>query len=349
MKLPLIPLVAVATGVALGGSAQAQNAPPQRGFQYLAPGRAFNQNTAPRSSAQPSASTLPGAAAAPAQVAPRRVPQAPVAQSPVGQARVAAPYGRYPGYAAPGIWGVRYVAGNGYPVSLFGNFSQGPAYEAPGYSAGPVYDPDEVAQGTGAGTPPAPGYAAPGAGVPQAGPSNVPPSGPAAPMYGGTPSQGGISPIYGYAGRFNGPYYGYGPQYYGYGGCNGWGSGYNSPYYTAGYYGANACCRSSRRLCTPFGGMALGCGSGCYVATPPPCPTLCDPCNTSAAGPGYAPQPMIAPPASGIQPQPQPLPPTPQPPTETPPPPQPSVKPAPQASLFPRVPIYPRIPNLPET
>ncbi len=315
MKLPFIPLMAVATGVALGGTAQAQNAPPQRGYQYFAPGRSFSQNTPANNNLQQSTPVLPGAAAAPRQVAPAV---------------------RYPAPTAPGSWGVRYAAGYGYPASLFGQFVQNPGYQGPGFSAAPNYGSPEVAQGSVPvpTTPPAPGYAAPQAGAPQQ----------PAPGSGGALG-GGISSIYAYSGRYPGAYYGYGPQYYAYGGSYGWGSSYNSPYYNSGCYQANACCRAPRRLCTPFGGMAYGCGSGCYVVTPPTCPMPCDPCNTSAVGPGVAPPTYPQPPAGGAQPQP--MPPTPQP-LDTPSPPQPTVKPAPQASNSPPVPIFPRIPNLPD-
>jgi hypothetical protein len=310
MKLLSIPLVAVATGVALVGTAQAQNSPAQRGYQYFAPGRSFGQNTPANNNLQQSTSALPGAAAAPGQVAPTP---------------------RHPAPTAPGSWGVRYAAGYGYPASLFGQFVQNPGYQSPSFSTAQTYSSPEVAQGTVPvpATPHAPVYVNPQPGTSQP-----------APGY-GAPLGGGISSIYAYSGRYPGAYYGYGPQYYGYGGSCGWGSSYNSPYYNSGCYSANACCRAPRRLCTPFGGMAYGCGSGCYVVTPPTCPTTCDPSGAPAVGPGVAP-PTYSPGA-----QPQPMPPTPQP-LDTPAPPQPLVKPAPQASNSPPVPIFPRIPNLPD-
>lgn len=330
MKLPILPLIAAATGITLGGTAYAQNTPQQRGFRFLAPGAAFSQNAQARANLPQTATGLPRAAAAPVQVL---------------------PVDRNYGQTAPRTGGVRYAAGNGYPASLFGQFVQGPGNPSIGFGS-PQYAPQEVAQGASPGAPPSPGYGPAGPGAPQAGVGNVPTPGSNPAQYGNAPppaAAGGLSPIYAYSGRYNGPYYGNGMQYYGYGGCCGWGSPYNSLYYNSGCYGVNACCRSSRRFCTPFGGMGFGCGSGCYAMTPPPCPTVCDPCYGSAVvpGPGVAPPTYV--PQQGGGAQPQPMPPTPEPPGDTPPPPQPSVKPAPQASNFRRVPIFPRIPSLPET
>ena len=163
MKLPFIPLVAVATGVALGGTAQAQNAPTQRGYQYFAPGRSFGQNTPANNNLQQPTAALPGAAAAPAQVPPTA---------------------RYPRPTGPGSWGVRYAAGYGYPASLFGQFVQNPGYQGPGFGAAPNYGPQEVAQGAAPATPPAPGYANPQLGVPQPSPGSVPGPGGMTPTYG---------------------------------------------------------------------------------------------------------------------------------------------------------------------
>jgi hypothetical protein len=173
------------------------------------------------------------------------------------------------------------------------------------------------------------------------------------PMSSAAPAPGGISSIYAYSGRPYGPYYANAVQFYSYGGNCGWGSPYNSIYYNSGCYLDNACCRSSRRLCTPFGGMGYGCGPGCYVATSPLCPTGCDRYGTMSPSPSIAPPTYAPPPAGNMQPQakpqPQPMPPVPQPPVETPDPPQPLEKEDPQASNSPRVPVLPRIPNLPET
>jgi hypothetical protein len=117
---------------------------------------------------------------------------------------------------------------------------------------------------------------------------------------------------------------------------------YNSGYYTSGCYEANACCRCCRRRCTLFGGMAYGCGAGCYTAIPAPCPTTC------AYGDPYG--NMIAPPANGgPTPAPSAAPPTPAPPTpspsidngDSPQPIEKKVSPAPQANLFPRIPGLP--------
>jgi hypothetical protein len=252
-------------------------------------------------------------------MAPNRAPQAAVPAAPAqaaAQAPAAAPEAAqmqpspYTGYfvpARPVSWGVRYAVTNGYPPSLFGQFvgadPQDPVQIAPpqpGAPAAPMYS-----------NPPAPGYAAP---------APYPPA--------------GLSSIYGYAGRGYGPYYGYGAMYYGYGGTGSYGSAYNSAYYNSGCYQGNACCRAGRRYLTPFGGMGYGCGSGCYVQIPPPCPMVCDPCATTAA------------PASGtVLPAPNatPTPVTPQPPgAATPPAPiEKRVVPAPQANLLPRLPELP--------
>src|SRR5262245_42118685 len=147
--------------------------------------------------------------------------------------------------------------------------------------------------------------------------------------YGGTANYpAGINPYkYSYPANDPGGYY-YAPVY-------------NSGYYTSGCYQENACCRCCRRRCTLFGGMAYGCGAGCYTMIPPPCPTAC------AYGVPYG--NMVAPPANGAPtPAPSAAPPTPTPPTPAPldenAPPQPiekKVSPAPQANLFPRIPGLP--------
>jgi len=246
----------------------------------------------------------PVAAPQAAQAAPAQAP----AVAPVPAPAHPGPYTAYYVPARPAAWGVRYAVTNGYPASLFGQVvdadPQDPVPIAPpqsGAPAAPMYT-----------NPPAAGYAAP---------APYPPA--------------GLSSIYGYAGRGYGPYYGYGPMYYGYGGTGNWGSAYNSAYYNGGYYQGNACCRAGRRYLTPFGGMGYGCGSGCYVAIPPPCPMVCDPCATTGA-----------PPASGTPlppPNANPGPPTPQPPAAgTPPAPiEKRVVPAPQANLLPRLPDLP--------
>jgi hypothetical protein len=151
---------------------------------------------------------------------------------------------------------------------------------------------------------------------------------------------------YAYASRCNGCYGGetyYSPGYSSYGYSS---PIYNSGYYTSGCYQSNACCRTSRRFCTPFGGMFRGCGCSCYSPPPPPCPTTCyvDPCYGPMGGGAY-----YAPPAYGT---PTPMPSTPAPSTTTPPapgnidngPPQPiekKVTPEPQANLSPRIPGLP--------
>ena len=228
------------------------------------------------------------------------------------------------GYAVPSrpvTWGVRYGVGYGYPASLFG--------QVPGSAAGQPLPPPNA-------QPLTPAYAQPNYGNGS--------------MFLGTASMApvtGSSSIYGYAGRFYGPYYGYGPSYYGYGGSGGWGSAYNAGYYGSGCYTGNAGCRASRRFCTPFGGMFRGCGSGCYAPTPAPCPTACaytDPCGPMT---GY---PSAAPPAYGT-PLPSPsntgpsnvAPPMPAPPDAQYPaaPVEKRVTPAPQARNFPRIPNLP--------
>jgi hypothetical protein len=336
MKRPFVCFMAVAIGMVVGGTADAQDAPQQRGYQYFAPQRSISQRALTTTSAQQSATGLPRAAAAPGQV----VPYSPSARQ-----------------TAVGGTGVRYVANYGYRPSLFGRLVQGPRIERIeiGSPRNPV--PIAVAQATGL-TPPAAGYTAPpasgytstGSATPPAA-GSAPVSGNPGPMYGtieAGPMPGGISSIYAYSGRAYGPYYSNGMLYYGYGGSNGWGSPYNSVYYNSGCYNVNACCRAPRRLCTPFGGMAYGCGRGCYVVTPPTCPTVCAPYGSSILAPGVAPHPTYAPtPTNGSQPQP--MPPKPEPPDETPAPPEPSVKPDPQASNVPQVPVFPRIPDLPET
>jgi len=117
---------------------------------------------------------------------------------------------------------------------------------------------------------------------------------------------------------------------------------YNSGYYTSGCYQSNACCRTSRRQCTLFGGMFRGCGCSCYSPPSPPCPTTCyaDPC--------YAPMGTnYAPPAYGTPtpaPSTTPSPPAPANPVDDVAPPQPiqkKVTPEPQAKLSPRIPGLP--------
>jgi hypothetical protein len=156
------------------------------------------------------------------------------------------------------------------------------------------------------------------------------PGQPATPSYDGPYSgSSGINPDkYSYAGRGPGNYY--------------YASAYNSGFYTTGCYEANACCRCCRRRCTLFGGMAYGCGPGCYTSIPLPCSTAC------AYGVPYG--SPAAPPANGTPtPAPSTAPPTPAPPTPAPgaddgAPPQPiekKVTPAPQANLFPQIPGLP--------
>jgi len=119
---------------------------------------------------------------------------------------------------------------------------------------------------------------------------------------------------------------------------------YNSGYYTSGCYESNACCRTSRRQCTLFGGLFRGCGCSCYSPPPPPCPTTCyvDPCYGPMGGATY-----YAPPAYGTPtpvPTTKPAPPAPGNPIDNAAPPQPiekKVTPAPQANLSPRIPGLP--------
>ena len=244
----------------------------------------------------------------------------------------AVPYG-YAVPARPVSWGARYSVGTGYPASLFGQLT------APTY-AQPTPTPAPLAQ------PMTPAYAQPNYGNGS--------------MYMGTASTTpvtGYSSIYGYAGRFYGPYYGYGPSYYGYGGAGGWGTPYNSGYYGSGCYSANACCRASRRYCTPFGGMFRGCGSGCYLPTPAACPTACaysNPCGQMTGSLTPVPQTYDSPTLTPSNTAPSntgranpaptynPAPPTPAPPdADAPTPVEKKVTPAPQAKN------YPRFPNLP--
>ena len=83
--------------------------------------------------------------------------------------------------------------------------------------------------------------------------------------------------LYSYAGRSTGDCYS--------------SSAYNSGYYGSGCYQSNSCCRTSRRLCSPFGGLFRGCGSGCYAPQAAPCQTTCyaDPCSSMRGGSSYAP------------------------------------------------------------
>jgi hypothetical protein len=116
-----------------------------------------------------------------------------------------------------------------------------------------------------------------------------------------------------------------------------YGSAYTSGYYLSGCYRTNACCRASRRLCTPCGGMCLGCTPGCYIAQTPPCPTTCaygyPATGTTSAPPAYGtPTPV---------PSTTPSPPAPANPDAPPQPIERKVTPAPQANLFPRIPGLP--------
>ena len=161
-----------------------------------------------------------------------------------------------------------------------------------------------------------PAYAQPGYGTPSI--SGAPAANP----------PGGYSDKYAYAGRTYS--------------AGSFSSAYNSGYYTSGCYYSNACCRASRRLCTPFGGMTRGHGSGCYVPTPPPCPTACAysiPSYPRAGGGTYAPPAYGTPtPVPSSQPVAPPAP------ADTIAPPQPvekKVTPAPQANIFPRIPGLP--------
>jgi len=126
--------------------------------------------------------------------------------------------------------------------------------------------------------------------------------------------------------------------------CNGMAycSPYNSGYYTSGCYEWNACCRTCRRPCTPFGGMFRGCGCSCYSPPPPPCPTTCyvDPCY-GPTGTYYAPPAYGSPTVVPAKPAP---PPAPSNPDDNENPPQPiekKVTPEPQAKLSPGIPGLP--------
>lgn len=330
MKLASLTLLAAAAGVVLSTDTYAQNAPSQRGYLYFSPGRTYSQAARPDGRLQSNPPAAVPATTDPAQ--------------PVPAPRTAASL-----QARRTTWGARYGTsyGSGYPASLFGQvrpvtayasqaeLAQAPAAAAPAAGAAPVPQSPATPQTT---LTPNPGYG--------------PAYGGGAPMYGGVPpalSPSGRSGIYGYAGRYYAPgfsygstyYGGCGPSYYSYGGCGGWGTPYNSSYYTSGCYNTNACCRAPRRSCTLFGGLFAGCGSSCYVPTPPQCPLTCDPCETGAV---YGAPPLMAP--QGALAPPDPAPPTPMPPAETTSPPAPvekKVTPAPQASNT------PRIPDLPET
>lgn len=311
-------LAVLATGLIIGAIARADEPQPQRGYFYFPPvkstapmyrPRATVQQTAQQPSQQQSTAAM---RTAPVQSYAAR------ANTPVAHSNPAVPYG-YSVPSRPVSWGVRYGVGAGYPASLFGQVTAPPA-------AQPVPAPSQ---------PQTPAYAQPNYGNGS--------------MYQGTPSTTpvtGYSSIYGYAGRFYGPYYGYGPSYYSYGGMGGWGTPYNSGYYTSGCNSANDCCRASQRYCTPFGGMFRGCGCGCYIPNPPPCPTACatvDPCGPVTGAP--APAPSAAPQTydSPVQPPSNAAPPSPQPPATQDPvtPVEKRVTPAPQARNFPRIPDLP--------
>lgn len=160
--------------------------------------------------------------------------------------------------------------------------------------------------------------------------SPAPPSPPAStaqPMYDAptaAPATSTINPYkYAYAGRADS------------GTC--FGSAYTSGYYLSGCYQSNACCRASRRLCTPFGGMSYGCTPGCYIPQTPPCSTTCaytyPATGTTTAPPAYGtptPLPSTTPP-----------PPAPVNPDAPPQPIEKKVTPAPQANLFPKIPGLP--------
>lgn len=301
-------LTVLATGLMIGAVVRADEPQPQRGYLYFPPVKSS------ATANQPAYRT-------------RSVVQQPV-QHQLGTVTRTAPVAAYAtpavpyGYAVPTrpvSWGARYGISGGYPASLFGQVTA-PAAAQP---TAPAY-----AQ------PATPAYAQPNYGNGS--------------MYQGTPSMApvtGYSSIYGYAGRFYGPYYGYGPSYYGYGGACGWGTPYNAGYYGSGCYTGNACCRASQRYCTPFGGMFRGCGSGCYLPTPAPCPTACayvDPCGpvTGAPAPVAAPQTYDQ---NSPAPSNNTAPPTPQPPDAADPatPVEKKVTPAPQARIFPRIPGLP--------
>lgn len=303
------------TSLILGTLARADEPQPQRGYFYFPPVKsttpAYRSRAAVRQPVQQTAQpqATPAARTAPVQSYAARLNPAAV------NSNLAAPYG-YAVPSRPVSWTARYGVGAGYPASLFGQVTAPPAAQpAPAASQ-----------------PQTPAYAQPNYGNGS--------------MYLGTPSTTpvtGYSSIYGYAGRFYGPYYGYGPSYYSYDGMGGWGTPYNAGYYGSGCYTANACCRASRRYCTPFGGMFRGCGCGCYIPNPPPCPTACavvDPCGpvtgTPAPAPSAAPQTYDTPlPAPSNA-----TPPTPQPPAAQDPvtPVEKKVTPSPQARNFPRIP-----------
>lgn len=306
-------LTVFATGLMISAVARADEPQPQRGYLYFPPVKSSNSAYRPAYRARPVAQQQ---GQQPADAAPQAAPATALVTP-------AVPYG-YAVPARPVSWGVRYgVVGYGYPTSLFGQLT------AP--AAQPMPAP--------AGQPLTPAYAQPNYGNGS--------------MYQGTPNTTpvtGYSSIYGYAGRFYGPYYGYGPSYYSYGGSYGWGSPYNAGYYGSGCYTGNACCRASQRYCTPFGGMFRGCGSGCYLPTPAPCPTACayvDPCGPVTGSPTVAPptpqtydNPTQGPPNT---PPSNTAPPTPQPPDAQDPatPVEKKVTPAPQARTFPRIPGLP--------
>ena len=130
---------------------------------------------------------------------------------------------------------------------------------------------------------------------------------------------------YSYSGRYPGAY--------------AWSSAYNSGYYTGGCYSVNACCRASRRYCTPFGGMFRGWGRGCYVAQAQACPTNCQmgPVPNQVSPPAYG-TPTPIPATAPQSPTPTPAsPPTPAPPEPV----EKKVRPEPQASTFPKLPSFP--------
>ncbi len=302
-------LTVLATGLMFGAVARADDPQPQRGYLYFPPVKSADPAYRPAYRPLSNVPQQEQKGGAAVRTAPIAAPLTP-----------AAPYG-YAVPARPVTWGVRYgVGAYGYPASLFGQ----------------VTAPADAQPTTAPSQPLAPAYAQPNYGNGS--------------MYQGTPATTpvtGYSSIYGYAGRFYGPYYGYGPSYYGYAGAGGWGSPYNAGYYGSGGYSANACCRASRRYSTPFGGMALGCGSGCYLPTPPPCPTACayvDPCGPVTGSPSAVPQtydsPTLYPPGTGPS---NAAPPTPAPPDAQPPttPVEKKVIPAPQAKNFPRIPGLP--------
>ena len=304
-------LAVLATSLMLGALARAEDPQPQRGFFYFPPLKAAGSGYRP-SYAVRSVVQQPARPQASATVrsAPVTASVAPAVQK---------------GYAVvprPVSWGVRYGVGTGYPATLFGQVTAPP-------TAQPM--PAPMTQ------PRRPAYAQADYGP--------------APMYQGTPSTTpvtGYSSIYGYAGRFYGPYYGYGPSYYAYGGACGWGTPYNAGYYGSGCYMENACCRASVRYCTPFGGMFRGCGSGCYLPTPPPCPTTCayvDPCGPFTGSRSSSPTPSVSrPPYDTPSPGPtNAAPPTPAPPDTDEPatPVEKAVTPDPQAGNFPRIPDLP--------